>query len=274
MDVASLYERAKRAWPQLNVPEQAFVDAVCRREPESQKVTDLGELRHEDLYLAVACSAGVAGATAELEKNCIAPALATLAQRERDESVLEEIAQALRVRLLVGDDTRPARIVEYRGQGALRSWVRVIAVRLHADYYRRRAVDGAKETNLDEQGELAALTMGVDMTVIRETHRAVVDRILRKTLSMLSRRDRTLLRLAYAEGVSLTRIGTMYGVDKATVSRWLSAIRGRVADETMAQIADEIGSSTDEARSLFALLASSLDLSMSSILGSAVAGAP
>lgn len=251
------FDLARCAWPGVGLAREAF-EAVLSR------AGAIPAERLGDLYLAAACAAGDAAACDVLEKSFVVPALEALARRERDPAKVDEVGQALRIRLLVGDDTRPPRIAEYAGRGALAGWVKVVTARLHADHHR-----GASSQRSRDVEELEALAVGVDIEAARREHRDVVERALRETLSALSRRDRTLLRMAYVEGIPQARIAAMHGVDKATVSRWLAALRGRVADEAMARAADAVGATHDEVRSLFALLASSLDVGMASLLASA-----
>ena len=83
----------------------------------------------------------------------------------------------------------------------------------------------------------------------------------------LPSRDRALIRLHYVDGVGLERIGTIYGVHKATVSRWLAAAREQLLYAAIGAVQAEAGGDTDEVASLCAFLRSNLELSMSALYG-------
>jgi RNA polymerase sigma-70 factor (ECF subfamily) len=176
----------------------------------------------------------------------------------------------VRERLLVARPDGPPRIADYRGRGTLEAWVRVVALRLHA----MMAAEGARGVSLDDEADevaprlrmLAVSGQGADLAAAKEEHREAVERAVATALRELPARERTMLSMHYVDGLSLERIGKLYRVDKATISRWLRAARERIADEALARVQDETGATADEARSLLGLLSSTLDLSLGGLL--------
>lgn len=251
---------ARAAWPRVDVPRARF-DAFMA-EVRAGLPAD-AELAVTDLYLACACVDGVPGAHAAFEQALIARIPVFLSRVERDPAVIDEVAQRVRERLLVARPDRAARIADYRGRGSLTAWVRVTALRLHADLATEQ---GRASHDDDELPRLQMLAVGADIAVAKEEHRAAIERALSAVLRELPPREVTWLKLHYVDGLSLERIGKLHRVDKATISRWLRATRERILDDTLARVEEETGATADEVRSLLGLLASSLDVSLSGLL--------
>lgn len=74
-------------------------------------------------------------------------------------------------------------------------------------------------------------------------------------------------RLHVVDGLSLDRIGKIYGVAQSTVSRWMSSARDRIVAEAKRVLRDEMHIAPEEYESMARLLASQLDLSVSRLLG-------
>jgi RNA polymerase sigma-70 factor (ECF subfamily) len=199
-----------------------------------------------DLYLACACAAGAPGAHKAFEEAFVSRLPGFLSRIERDAAVIDEVVQRVRDRVLVGD---PPRVAEYRGRGSLAAWLRVIALRLHADLMSERG-RGLPLDDEEESPRFHALAVGADLAAAKAQHRQEVERALSEALRDLPARERTMLRLHYVDGLSLAKIGELYRVDKATVSRWLRAARERLADDAFARLGEATGMSADEAKSL------------------------
>ena len=66
--------------------------------------------------------------------------------------------------------------------------------------------------------------------------------------------ERNLLRLHFIDGLNIERIGVIYGVHRATVARWLVAIRRRLFEDTKAVLASKHGLDTADIKSLYRLM--------------------
>lgn len=256
------WDAGRLAWPGVDLAREDFERHLREARDAAPDGTSLAVT---DLFLACACARGVRGAHRALEAAVVAQVPAFLGRIERDSAIVDEIVQRLRERVLVGTADRPPRIAEYRGRGSLAAWARVAVIRLHADY----VAEQSRGRPLDEEDDawrVHALAIGGDVAAAKAEHREAVEEALRDALRGLPPRDRTVLRMHYVDGLSLSRIGDLYRVDKATVSRWLRVVRDRVANDALARLAEETGMTADEARSLLGILASTLDLSLVGIL--------
>jgi RNA polymerase sigma-70 factor (ECF subfamily) len=91
------------------------------------------------------------------------------------------------------------------------------------------------------------------------------EQALREALEMLPERERVIFRLNLVNGVSLEKIGTLYGVNQSTVSRWLARARESVMDEVQHRLAERLKVSTDEFRSVVHAVQSEVHVSISRI---------
>jgi RNA polymerase sigma-70 factor (ECF subfamily) len=216
----------------------------------------------EDLDLARACAAGDPAAIATFEQRLIGEIGAFLARVERNPAVVDEVRQLVRARLLVADGDAPPRIAEYTGAGRLASWVRVVALRTHANLLRGQR----RHDELDEDTTPAALAP--ELAMLRDRHRADVEAALRAAFGALAPRDRTLLRMHYLDGVTLDKVAAIYAAHRATVARWLAAARARVVDAATADLQARLGLGDDELSTWFSMMQSGLALSLAGLLAS------
>jgi len=130
-----------------------------------------------------------------------------------------ELAQRVRVRLLVGTEDSPARIGLYRGWGSLEGWARTISARLALNAIRDRkdAVPLSRSPDL--------LGVSPEFEALRSNRRALFLDALREAFRSLGQRERALLRLRYLDGVQANALARSYGVHESTMSRWLAGAR-------------------------------------------------
>ncbi|MBV1861789.1 MAG: sigma-70 family RNA polymerase sigma factor [Nannocystaceae bacterium] len=156
-----------------------------------------------------------------------------------------ELAQRVRVRLLVSTDEGPPRIGLYRGWGSLEGWVRTVTARLALNELR----DHKGAQPLERAPELIGASP--EFAALRTSRRELFMQALRQAFQSLGHRERALLRLRYLEGVHANALAESYDVHESTMSRWLSnartelqrrfdsAARTLVADD--AAVADLLG---------------------------------
>ncbi len=90
---------------------------------------------------------------------------------------------------------------------------------------------------------------------------------LEESIQSLDARDKTLLRLNVVDGLNIDVIGRIYKVHRATVARWLVAIRRKIFDDLRARAALHWGASSGDLRSLVRILGDDIHLSARRILG-------
>jgi len=109
--------------------EEAFVAYVADRvDPSDDLRAALARLHVRDLAFAFMLSGRRDGAVEAFERTYV-PALVAAARRAAPGVDPSDILQELRIHLLVGGAS-PPRIGEYRGEGPLRAWLRVVVLRL------------------------------------------------------------------------------------------------------------------------------------------------
>jgi RNA polymerase sigma-70 factor (ECF subfamily) len=257
-----LLDRAHAVFPAVTASADVF-RAMLER--SLMRGVPLARLETTDLYLATACAGGDDRAVA----LCVAtffPALRPLVARSlgSDEGV-DELLQTYRISLFVsGAGTGPGPgIGQYLGAGPLRGWLRMGALRL-ALSTRRSAVRRAEDpvTPLFER----VARGNPELELLKRRHGPVVQRAVEAALGRLSRRDRHALKLQLLDGLSLEEIGRLYGVRRASVSRWLIAARARLFDEIRHLVAAELQLPLSEVQSLVRLIHSAVNLSLRRLL--------
>lgn len=253
----------RRVHSDVALDEVTFRAAVAARPPGD----DAG-VQGADLYLAVACAAGDPAAVAIFEREHLAKVGAWLKLGAGHDEVVAEVRQRVATRVLVGGDGAPPRIAQYAGRGPLWAWVRVVALREHARLRTERARTDGREVSADDELDRLARTgeLPADLLALRARYQAPVTAAFRQAIAARSPRDRTLLRLAYVDQVSLDAIGRMYGVNKSTVSRWLATCRAELLAAACDQLRATLGIPADDVESLLGLMPRDLDVSLSGLL--------
>lgn len=197
----------------------------------------------EDLAWARALAAGERTALDRYERELVPVITKQLRRRGTRDDVIDEVQQALRARLLVGDGNGPA-IAGYEGRGPLRAWVMVAAFR-EAVRVRHRA----RREPIAEVDALGALAdHSTFSTGIDEHYRDAFRCAFRSALRKLTPRDRGVLRMSAIDGMSIDEIGTLHGVHRATAARWVHHARVALARNVRRDLMMLIGSNEDVCR--------------------------
>lgn len=254
--------RARR--PSFAVPPggaQAALLALVEKAPDP--VATLAGLHADDLYLAFACAQGDAAALAEFDARVLLPAVRAAADVDGSPDFADEVAQAVRSRLLTAGAGQAPRVATYAGRAPLESWTRAVALRAANSL---RGAARAERTVVDDR--LAELASGD--TAERDLMHAELRREFRAcfgaALASLDGRSRGVLRLHVIEGVTLDGLATAYGVHRATVARWLATARSALLKRTRARLAVLLHVPPEEVDSLIEQARSRLDISISRFL--------
>lgn len=244
---------ARARWPQAPEPGGELAARIAAQIAKRPRV--------EDLFLAWWCSTGDTAAIAAFE-DAFEEELHAMASRFR-ELAADELRQTLRIRLFVGTPDSPPKIRDYSGTGALKSWLRVTAVRLFIDIMRSTRAQRA-EQELDE-GELLGLA-DPQGSSIRAELGVAVKRAFAAAVAKLLPRQRVFLRHAYVDHHTLDQIAAHYAVHRTTVARTLAAAREQLIAETRAGLVAAVGIEHEELSSVIRMLDSRIDLSLSRVL--------
>jgi len=179
----------------------------------------LRTLNAADVWLCAALAGGEAKAVRVFERRLGPEIDLALGRFSLLEDQRTELAQRVRVRLLVATDDGPPRIGLYRGWGSLEGWTRTLTARLALNELR----DRKSTVPLDKAPELFGASP--EFAALRASRRAVFMQALSEAFQSLGHRERALLRLRYLEGVQANALAGSYDVHESTMSRWLASAR-------------------------------------------------
>jgi RNA polymerase sigma-70 factor (ECF subfamily) len=254
-----LTERGRRAWPSLRVDEELWLAALarsCNRREELERVCA------EDLFLACACGGGDAQAQMALEQ-LFSRVRGAIRRVSPAPDFVEEVLQEVRTRVLIARKGDEPRISGYAGGGTLISWLRAIAVRTALELRHRKHESSLHEGSLASS---AGLAQDPELVFLREQYREDFRLSFAAALEALEARDLAVLKLSLLDSLSLEQIGSIYQVHAASVSRWLTAARTRLLDQTRQTLTQRLSLSRSELDSMMRLFQADLDVSLVSFL--------
>jgi RNA polymerase sigma-70 factor (ECF subfamily) len=263
LDVAleAVLAAARAAWPDLPVSEARFAEQVARLiAGDPAPVDALGQLHAADVYLAVGCADGVAGALAALERAYLPDLRATLSRMGLTASAIDETLQVVREELLVARPDAAPRILGYGGRGQLRGWLRAVAARTGLRGFRR------PQAHEELDGEVHA-TAGDDLELdyLKRTYGDVFRAAFRTAVGELSADDRVLLKQRFRHLVTVEELGALHGVHAGTISRWVAAARDRLVAGTRTVMMRELGVARADVSSILRLIQSEMEISLSTL---------
>lgn len=257
--LASLVEDARRAHPGIAVDATSFAVHVLSHVPADAPVAEhLARMCAADLLVAYGCAVGDREAIAAFERQCFDEIPFSHA-RVKPRASVDEVRQMMRDRLLVRTAEAPPRIAQYAGLGELRGWFRVALGRTLLNL----ATRAPRETELDDA--MLEVLPGVNEPELEHARRLygpALKSALTEAIGALEPRDRTLLRLAVCDGLTVDAIGEVYGVHRATAARWIASARDRLQSGTMDLLRTRLGAREESVKSLLRLLASHVDVSL------------
>lgn len=210
-----------------------------------------------DLYLAMACVAGLPAAMERFEKTILPRVRSSIELVLNSTEHTDDLIQKIREKVFLRD----SKLRSYRGKGPLLGWTRAIAVRLALEL-RSSAAHKPSEQLSDE---FPALSDDLELRYLYNKHRDAFRCALQSAFGQLQVRERTVLRLHLVNDVSLERIGGMYGANKSSVSRWVAQAKSFV----LGRVRDDLGKSLQldgrELASLIKAVRSQLSISLSQL---------
>jgi RNA polymerase sigma-70 factor (ECF subfamily) len=120
---------------------------------------------------------------------------------------------------------------------------------------------GNRQTDTDE---IDSWPIGAEpeMDYLKTRYRSAFSRAFADSLLALDPDERTLLRLAHCDGLTLSELSHLQGVHLSTVSRRLHTLRRQVIEDTRARLADALGLASHDVSSLIRMVASGIDVSL------------
>lgn len=155
----------------------------------------------------------------------------------------------------------PPKILDYSGQGHLRSWYRVALVRALLDEQRR--LRGEPEASDDERIlGLASAERDPELQYLREKYTHEFRQAFEEGARLLEAEDRNALRAFYSQGLTIDQLAAMFGIHRATAARRVASARERLLANTRRVLMTKLQLSRAELESVMRLIESGLSLSV------------
>ena len=185
-----------------------------------------------------------------------------LRQRGAGAAAADDVAQSVRERLLFGREGASAQIAGYRGAGPLRSWV-AIAASTQLAMARRSELRRREQPPGEADGAASDLIAGdPELGYLRDRYRVEAEQAIVHALCTLGDRERVLLRLQLGDRLTLEQLAALYGVNRATVVRWLAKARAQLLAAIRRELRERTGAAAETCDSLLRLVQSQLDVSV------------
>jgi len=261
-ELAWLVARARDEAPGVELDPVAFVAHVAERVTfDAHGRPLLRSLHAGDLWIAFGCVSEHPLAITAFETRYV-PEIRNALRRSFDPGLAEDAELRLMNKLLlVAADDGP-RLASYAGRGGLVPWLRAAAVRSAIDLMRARREFPADANTLDEVGGAIDPLLASLKQRYREEFRVAFG----EAAAQLTDRERTLLRYRFLDDLSIDEIGVLYRVHRATVARWIAAIREGLFEGTRTRLVTHLAISESEVDSVLRLIDSQLDISIETIM--------
>jgi RNA polymerase sigma-70 factor (ECF subfamily) len=259
-----LWADARARWSALEVSAADFASHMAARMPDPLPAQRWLEfLQPQDLYLACGCARGDAEAMAALEAEYggLLSAIARRYSSARDDA--EDLAQMVRVKILVGTRDRPGRIADYSGRGYLENYLRVTAVRTCLDVVKRGAQRKREEPSGDRLAEAASVD-DAELGFLKREYRAHFAQAFAAAARSLTSEQRNALRQHVVHHLTIDQIAALYKIHRSTAARRVARARAALIDATRRELAARLGGvSEEEVDSVMRLIESRLEVSVS-----------
>jgi RNA polymerase sigma-70 factor (ECF subfamily) len=256
---------AQKSWPDFDLSISRFVSYAMERLPQNQPLDEaLAGLFVADLYLACACVEQNPRALAAFDRDYLNEVHYAIARMPPTKASTDDLKQSVREKLFVGSGDAAPHIVEYKGRGDLRSFVRVIIVRLLIDLVRAERAQKREVTRnlLQREVELA----NPETEYFRKHYAAEFSAAFAEALQLLTPVERNLLRQQFVHRLTLEELSALYGVHRATAARWLQQVRRRLIDNTRNRLMGRLQVSASEFLSIARAIKSTLDFRVGCVL--------
>lgn len=249
----------------VTLPSEAFVAYLGTRLPTepTDVVAALALLRTNDLFLACACGRGDPQALAVFERDLFGEIDVAAARARLPFAEADDLKQSIRVHLFVARPGARPRIDAYAGRGALRNWLRVLVARAIVNRVTRgqREIATADEVLLS----LPLPTTDPEIAYLKTRYLREFEGALAEAIRQLDKRQRTLLRLHFADGLSRDEIGALYGVHRVSAGRWIGEARRALEARVREILKQRFNVDSAELDSILRLVRSQLDFAQSKI---------
>jgi RNA polymerase sigma-70 factor (ECF subfamily) len=262
------WDAARAAWPGIVVGEESFLRFLGERSGERLPPLE----RAGDLYIACACAQGVPAALEAFRRSYRAVVAKAIQRIDPSDAFLDDVLQALGLKLFVATGDGPPGVAQYEGRSSLRAWLATAATRTALNLRRR------KDDELHESVRSGVMvlreTADPELLLLKARYKNEFEEAIRAALETIPAKQRTLLVMQIVDGLTLPQLAAMHRVSRATVARWLAAAREAVFEATRGHLMERLGLSTSEYESVVGLVRSQLDVSVATLLPTLSAPSP
>ncbi|MBX7096688.1 MAG: hypothetical protein K1X89_03160 [Myxococcaceae bacterium] len=214
----------------------------------------------DELELAQACARGDDAALERFEREYLAPTTEAL-RKKFGADTAQEATQRLRLMLLVpAKPGRPPGLLDFRGTGPLKAWLRVTASRLALEVLQ----SGKLPANYSDAKAISS--RDDELQALATRYGPLLEEAFAAALEGLERRERLALKLHTLEQLPLEKIAAIFHVNASSVSRWLNAARQSLHERTLALLEERLSLSPASARKLLGQLQGEWDVSLRRLL--------
>lgn len=264
--VAECVRRGRARFPDVQAPD---AELAARLSDHLEGSTSLDGLAVEELFLAAACAHNDREALRAFEERYGAEIDAAARSLRADAPFSSELRQRLFDHIFVGTPSEPPRIATFSGRGPLAAWVRVAAKRAGLTLKRDEKRRALASTDDDWTAALVLPSAGSpELDLIKAQYAREFSDALRRACHELGARERRVLRMHFAEGLNVDRIGDAYGVHRATAARWVSRAKEDLMARTREILQVELKVSPSDWDSVVRLIESQITISLSDLLPS------
>jgi len=254
-------EAARREHPGVTLSADAFARHVASIVSPDR----LGVARLSDLFLVAACLEGEPAAIAAFERVAQPILRGAVGRIAREGASTDELVQALRVKLLVGEPGKKAALAQYEGRGALEGWVRILVTRFALN--ERRTSLRRREDSDEALGLTASADADPELRHLRARHAGPFKAAFETAVTELTPDARNVLRFHYLDRLNIDQIGLASGVHRVTAYRHLEKAKRDLIDRTRAHLRAELGVDEAELESVMRALDGEIELSLSRLFG-------
>lgn len=241
---------ARTAWPSLTwspASYRAWFVELCGGEHELE--ARLPTIDAAESLLCWSAGRGDAEALRLFDAHYMHQVAPALRRFGADDGFVDEVAQRVRVKLLVAAPGQLAPIARYALGGGLGGLVRVAAIR-EALTLRRTARPAEPDDALDQLvGEADP-----ELRALKDRYAREFQLAFTAAVADLEPRERHLLRLSLSAGASIDDIARIHQTHRATAARWLTAAREQLAEGTRRHLQAALHIEDDEVQSLLRLI--------------------
>jgi RNA polymerase sigma-70 factor (ECF subfamily) len=258
-DLLRAWHLARAAWPGVEVSAHDFGAYLAEK---SAADPGAGAVHATDLYLALACARGDPAALASFERSFFPEVDAAVRRVRGDAPPASELRQVLRHHFFVASPGERPKVCEYTGRGALKIWVRIAAVRTALNLAVREAREVAFEN--DAMAFLVGSGEDPELAYLKRLYTHAFKEAFADAFLTLAPRERSLLRYAFGEGLTVDAIGAIYGVHRATAARWVSRALEHLVTAMKKALAGRVG--VKDVASILRLIESQMGLTLGAYL--------